>query len=482
MDLFIQLYIASNYKKMDYSNVLRDIVPSQSEIENINVLIKDIISFIDNLSSNNGLKAETLLVGSVAKNTWLSGKADIDIFIHFPLETPEDVLKEKGLFLAYECINHFNGVSEERYASHPYVTGFIGDYEVDFVPCYKISKSEELKSAVDRTILHTNYMLSHLSSRQTREVLLLKKFMGGVETYGSEFKTGGFAGYLCEIFILKYGSFEETLRATRAWDYGFVIDLEDYGTSSLFDDVMVVIDPTDANRNVAASLTKEKFLEFKLAAYNFLNNPKEEYFSTYIRPINGYSVENCNVLLESFNNRESDVLGVVFPVPDLSVDSVYPQLKKTELSLHDKLDEQGFNVIKSASCDVIDGIGLLLFELGVNLLPKYWINYGPSLYYEKACLNFQKAHDECYIIDDFLVSDVICEHRTPSEFLNFLFDGNLHLFSVGKNLAKGISEDYKLYSINELLENSKFLGLIENNDAFIQFLYDFLHPQKYLQR
>ncbi len=45
-----------------------------------------------------------------------------------------------------------DGMSEERYASHPYVTGYIEGYYVDFVPCYNIKDSEELKSAVDRTL------------------------------------------------------------------------------------------------------------------------------------------------------------------------------------------------------------------------------------------------------------------------------------------------------------------------------------------
>ncbi|WP_394325483.1 nucleotidyltransferase domain-containing protein [Methanobrevibacter arboriphilus] len=108
------------------------------------------------------MNVESKLVGSIAKGTWLSGSSDIDIFINFSLEEDEDYLKEKGLYLGYKCSEHLNGIAEEHYASHPYLTSHINGYYVDFVPCYKIKTAKELKSAVDRTILHTNYIKKNI--------------------------------------------------------------------------------------------------------------------------------------------------------------------------------------------------------------------------------------------------------------------------------------------------------------------------------
>ena len=53
--------------------------------------------------------------------------------------------------LAYNCIEQIGGTYEERYASHPYLSGNIDGYPVDLVPFYDISKATQLKSAVDRT-------------------------------------------------------------------------------------------------------------------------------------------------------------------------------------------------------------------------------------------------------------------------------------------------------------------------------------------
>lgn len=61
-----------------------------------------------------------------------------------------------------------NGVASEHYASHPYVTSEIDGFEVDFVPCYNIENGSQLKSAVDRTILHTKYIQNTLKRRTKR--------------------------------------------------------------------------------------------------------------------------------------------------------------------------------------------------------------------------------------------------------------------------------------------------------------------------
>lgn len=100
-----------------------------------------------------------------------------------------------------------------------------------------------------------------------------------VNTYGANYKVSGFSGYLCELLILKYHSFEEVLKAASyKWHKHYKIDLENYGTSNKFKDPLIAIDPVDKNRNVAAALSMQKFSEFIVASRNFLDNPNESYF------------------------------------------------------------------------------------------------------------------------------------------------------------------------------------------------------------
>ena len=453
---------------MDYQEILKEIKPSKAEKEKVHKIAKDAIDYINEKSRNENIATEAILVGSVAKDTWLSGKADIDIFINFPFEKSEDYLKEKGLYLAYECSKHFNGIAEEHYASHPYLTSHINNYDVDFVPCYKIANASQLKSAVDRTLLHTEYMQKHLDETQKDEVLLLKKFMSEIGTYGSEFKVGGFAGYLCEILILKYNNFENTLDAASNWKNKTKIDLESYGTSNLFKDPLIAIDPTDKNRNVGASLRREKMAEFIIASRNFLNSSykkKIDYFYEFDKKI---SLDN---IIFQFRDRKTKVIAIKFNIPDVPVDALHPQLKKTQVSIEEKLEDNDFSVFKSDYWTDENKIAIFIFELNVYKQSKYRIHEGPKIWDKKASDNFLASHkDNSYILKDTLVLNKKREFETAEQFIKFLLSyEHIHIIKVGKNLKDLIVNSYELKDINELLNNDTYL----NDKTKISYLMTF---------
>ena len=468
---------------MDYKEILKEIKPSIAEREKVRKIAKEAIDYINKKSKKENIGVEAILVGSVAKDTWLSGKADIDIFINFSLEKSEDYLKEKGLYLGYECSNHLNGIAEEHYASHPYITSHIKGYDVDFVPCYKIANASQLKSAVDRTLLHTQYMEKHLDSNQKDEVLLLKKFMSEVGTYGSEFKVGGFAGYLCEILILKYGSFENTLKAASEWKNKTKIDLENYGTSNLFKDPLIAIDPTDENRNVAASLRMEKMAEFVIASRNFLlaNKKKIDYFHEISKKI------DFDKIISQFKDRKTKIITIKFNTPNVPADSLHPQLKKTQQSIEEKLESNDFFVFKSDYWTDENKIAIFIFELNVYKQNKYRIHEGPKIWDKKASSNFLASHpDISYILEDTLVLNKKREFETAQKFIKFVLSyENIHIIKIGKNLKDTIVDSYELNDIDYLLNNDAYLNDKTNisyfND-FLNFLDDFLNPGQLLKR
>ena len=49
---------------------------------------------------------------------------------------------------------------EERYAEHPYVNAIFDGFEVDLVPAFGVESAASIKSAVDRTPFHNNYILT----------------------------------------------------------------------------------------------------------------------------------------------------------------------------------------------------------------------------------------------------------------------------------------------------------------------------------
>lgn len=453
---------------MDYTQVLNEIKPTDEENKEIQDMSRKILDYLTLESKKRNFNTEIFLVGSVSKGTYLKGKSDIDVFIAFPLDTPEEVLKETGLILGYSCSKHFNGKASEHYASHPYLTSQIDKFEVDFVPCYKIHHGNELKSAVDRTILHTAYIKKHLENKQKDEVLLLKRFMDMTKTYGSEFKVGGFAGYLCELLIIKYKTFENTLKAATNWTFKQTIDLENYGTGNNFKDPLIVIDPTDENRNVGASLRLDKMSEFIQSARNYLNSSnKIDYFYPIKKNITKKDIIN------NFKNRESEVIVVEFNIPNIPVDSIHPQLRKTANSISEILNKKGFNVFNSGYWTDEKNIGILLFEMASIKLNTVDINKGPKIFYKKACEQFIKAHglENCYVKDEYLVKTINREFINANECIEDLLK-NTYKIKIGKNLTKTIKNSYKFIKLDEI--NLPY--------DFWSFCDDLLTPGQYIRR
>jgi tRNA nucleotidyltransferase (CCA-adding enzyme) len=458
---------------INYENLLQEIKPSNEEKEKVKKLSDHLIKILNESALKMDVKANAVLVGSVAKGTWLAGNADIDILIKFPLDTDESHLKEYGLKIGHECIKKMNGKSEERYASHPYVTGYIDGYYIDFVPCYNIKDSEELKSAVDRTLLHTEYIKAKLTIEQADEVVLLKKFMESVGTYGSEFKVGGFSGYLCEMMVLEYGNFIETLKnAANHWQYGYSFDLEDYGTSQLFNDPMVAVDPVDKNRNVAAALTLQKMSEFVVAAGNFLNNQSVEYFRLK-------NIETNPVILgNQFKNRGTKTVLVCFKPPKIPADAVYPQIKKTENSIVKVVESEGFTVLGSGSWTDENETVVILLEFKTWKLPTIKKHHGPYIWTREHQERFlEKYGGNAWIEGDRWVVGVEREYMLAVTLLSDLMNGRKSGYlKFGKHLKKKIMKEHKIIEVQEFLNSHVAEGPV------LEFIYHYLNPGELLFR
>ncbi|MGF7118448.1 CCA tRNA nucleotidyltransferase [Methanobacterium oryzae] len=460
-------------ENINFDNVLNIIKPSKEEEERVKSLSNKLISIINEIAALNNINAESVLVGSVAKNTWLHGKADIDIFMKFPLDMDEGDLKEYGLFLGIECIKKMDGKHELRYASHPYVTGFINGFDVDFVPCYIIQSAEELKSAVDRTILHTEYVKKNLKPEQRNEVLLLKKFMESIHTYGAEFKVGGFSGYLCELLIINYGKFIDVLEAaSEKWSPKIIIDTEKYGTQDRFEEPMVAIDPTDKNRNVAAALTLQKISEFIIASRNFLDDPKEDYF--FDKQLN----IDLNDIKEEFKERKTKTILIKFKPPEVPADALYPQIKKTENSLRGVLEREDFKVFNTDSWTDEKNNVIILLEMETWTLPRVKKNLGPFIWSRNHQERFvSKYGNKSYVEGNRWLAEIERKHKDAEPFIkDILIENKIGLLRFGKHIKKEILKEHQIIDILEFLE------LSECNKDMLLFFYEYLNKNVYLSR
>lgn len=348
------------------AEVLERIKPKQGEIEHISEAAKSLKENVETYIRKNDLAAtEVRFVGSYAKDTFLSDP-DLDIFLMFPRDVPYEQLESEGL-KAGEDILH--GI--RMYSEHPYTRGKYMGLDVDMVPCYILENTKKLQSSVDRTPFHTEYVLSHLKEGQKDSVRLLKKFMKGVAAYGAEPNTRGFSGYLCELLVIKYGSFRDVLKAASEWKEGIVIEIDGRGPVSVAP--LTVYDPVDPRRNVASAVHLDTMSLFIVASRAYLRNPDMKFFFPIDRPT--MAQEDLRAKAEHHGSR---LLTIVFKRPNVIEDNLYSQLWKTQYALARKMDEFDFTVLRSVH-EMDDKEMRIVFELERDLLSKTFKHVGPPV-------------------------------------------------------------------------------------------------------
>lgn len=378
----------ANPKKAEavFAKVLPKIKPSAAEGR------KDFeaaVHLIRKLQSVVPPSVEVKLAGSLAKGTDLSGKNEFDIFVLFPLHYSHHEMTMLGLSYARRA---FHGMKmESRYAEHPYLQVFSGDYHADIVPAYKISSISDKGSSVDRSQLHTTYVNSKLDARGKDNVRLLKRFMKNFGIYGAELRVEGFSGYLCELLVIHYGgSLLSLMEAAADWREPAIDTASHHkgGHRKKFPDApLVVIDPVDPHRNVAAVVAQTSLSRFIFECRRFLASPSESFFFSKKQG------KSAGEISSAMKRRGTKLLLLSFPAPNVVPDVLWPQLKKTANALVRRLSEQDFPVFGCYHWS--DGRECaILFELGAWRLPSIRKVTGPGIRFPSDVNAFVKKHSD----------------------------------------------------------------------------------------
>lgn len=326
---------------------------------------------------------KVVLAGSVAKGTFLRDSKDLDVFVLVGKQIQKsgmEAMLEAIMRKAYPRLGY-----QLSYAEHPYLRFHLGGRKIDLVPAYRIKNARERLSAVDRSVLHTKYVRSSLKEGQKRDVLLLKKFLKANSLYGAEIKTEGFPGYLCELLILHYGGFLPLVRAAAKWKPPVAIDIEKLhpkksaaGFPERFGSGLVVIDPTDPGRNVAAAVSARNLGSFMSLCRRFSRNPSAVFFTREPK---------------SFQQKVSGLRGritfvITLPKPNVVDEVLWGQLKKLmrQLAAH----MRDFGPEEPFADD--EGEVRIALPLKTGVLPENIVLEGPPLVMKEHVGKFRKAH------------------------------------------------------------------------------------------
>lgn len=367
--------------------ILNRLRPSPEEIIEVERFYTKIIAELSKRLEEEGIAATVETHGSVARGTWISGDKDIDLFLIL-----DPSLDRTYLHKTLDIVKGYLGTGWiESYAEHPYIRAEKEGFDVEFIPCFKFDQGRKIISSTDRTPLHTQYVNHNLNTEQRDEVRLLKQFMGGIGVYGAEVKIGGFSGYLCELLIIKFKSFESVLKAASGWKHSEVIELtDDLNLSEVvkkYRDPLIVPDPVDPKRNVASAVSNRSMWIFVAAARSFLKNPQEKYF--YPEKV---EVDE-SLILTLFRRHNSRFIFICInddsvPVPDV----LWGQLYKTERAVSKFLSIKDFPLIRSAVWSDEASQHILVFEIAYEPISKTVLSMGPPVEMAKNSERFLKTH------------------------------------------------------------------------------------------
>jgi len=399
--------------------------------------------------------------GSFAKGTWLPKKADIDVFVKFKKSTSEARFREISRTIGFESMKKYRPYV--RYSEHPYVEAKIKDTIVNVVPCYDV-KLGEWKSAADRSPFHTEHMRMSLSDKMKNEVRILKEFLKAQEIYGAEIARQGFSGYVCEVLVLNFGTFENVIKSISTLKENYVIGK----SSKKFETPIVIIDPIDSNRNLAAAISQENIGRFILLCRAFMDNTSEYFFKG-------------KKLRKILRNWER-IITVEFNFKQRSPDIIWGQIKKGATSIATQMNLAGFNVLKTTVYTDEKNKAFLFFFMEAMEISKVYPKKGPSF--------FSKEDSSRFISKNSKTTELMWINGTgrimtlqkrkinnAKEFLNSLLK-NIKKSGMPAGLHSDIKRGFKIYVGNKSLDKS-----IKKEVSELVSINEFVfHPDKKIRK
>ena len=209
-----------------------------------------------------------------------------------------------------------------------------------------------------------------LTTKMRNEIRILKTFLKVNKIYGAEIAKQGFSGYISEVLILQFGSFENLVKSISKIKENEIIG----ETSKTFETAMVVVDPIDNNRNLAAAISDENIGKFVLICRAFKEKPSLEFFKNKKSKISKKYWDNLLIIKFDFKARSPDI--------------IWGQIKRATSTLSTQLELGGFTVLRSKPHTDEQTEGYLLFFLESTKINKTYQKNGPDFLRDNSSKSF----------------------------------------------------------------------------------------------
>ncbi|MBI2573733.1 hypothetical protein HYV86_07745 [Candidatus Woesearchaeota archaeon] len=400
---------------MDTKSILKNIQPTTSQRK----LFYETASIVCDKINAVSPSAHARLGGSGAKDTWLATSADIDIFVAFPYEQYHEKsavlsdLVEKSLHKSFPDIP-----IQRLHGSRDYFQFQYHHYLIEVVPIIEITKASQACNITDVSPLHVAWVKDQ-GKNLVDDIRLAKQFCKAQRVYGAESYIGGVSGYVVEILVIHYGSFEKFVQAVTKWKEGQVIDPTQFYAkgmarfnlnSSKMRCPLIVIDPVDKNRNAAAALNMSRWQRLKVAATKYLKNPDTSFFTLFPFSVDSLKIKAGKNKLLCFH---------VIPLEG-KIDVVGAKMMKTHEYIAQHLEPFG---IVETDWEWSNGKNALFyFILKKNKQPATQRIQGPPTHMKEAATAFCAKHKENVEEDGKLVAHIAVRYPLLEDQIKVLLE------------------------------------------------------------
>ena len=197
---------------------------------------------------------------------------------------------------------------------------------------------------------------------------------------------------LIDTLALYYGSFMESIRQASSWTQGTLLEM---GKPRTVLDMkkrergvdLVVIDPVDPDRNLAAAVRPERLWSFVAAGREFLRGSEIRYFfpPQFTRKTNSQFAERIRA-----SGRE--LSAIVFKHRALVPDVLWGQLMKLEKSMVELMDREDFHIYRSTIWSDEKIESAILLEADRAVISSVKMQKGPPVSKKEDSQSFLQRH------------------------------------------------------------------------------------------
>lgn len=268
--------------------ILAEVTPTQKELDLQKKVIESLkYALSDHPSSKKYSFSFIEAQGSTGKKqTQLRNAADIDMFVGLNPDAYTAILdkprQQRHKELDRLMNNMVNGWFEpavsgmettkvqRAFSQHPYLSLKIKGLEIDILGCFDIDSTTLSEcgpiTAVDRTVHHTRYVADLLTDEKRDNVRILKSFVRASHAYGDQCAVGrmGITGVSLEVLAILSVTLDDVFDSLEQLTNKPIDPLKRSMTElrkipAFRDDYIILIDPTDNQRNIASSFAPRAY-------------------------------------------------------------------------------------------------------------------------------------------------------------------------------------------------------------------------------